>query len=43
MIAVIYHEGWTRLRCKMIDFPPVLLPVVAAPAGLALDAWKVSP
>jgi hypothetical protein len=29
---VIYHEGWTRLRCKVIGFPPVLLPVAAAPA-----------
>ena len=29
---IIYHEGWTRLRCKVIGFPPVLLPVVTAPA-----------
>src|SRR6266851_7398976 len=30
MTATLYHEGWTRFRCKVIGFPPVLPPAAAA-------------
>jgi hypothetical protein len=34
VIKTTYHEVWTRFRCKMTGFPPVLLPPAEAAEAL---------
>ena len=36
----MYHEVWTRFRCKVTGFPPVLLPLTEAAEALPFAAAR---